>query len=112
MKMISWNIKGIGNEFKRRELKGRLDREKPDFVCVQGTKKEMIQARLCQAIWGSTGFDWAFRASSGRLEGMLCIWNSSMFHKSSVCEGEGFLYVKGIWGNSNFPCAIVNIYSP
>lgn len=112
MKMLSWNIREMGNKVKRRELKGLIGKERPDFICVQETKKEMIQVCLCEFLWGSNRFDWTFKPSSGRSGGMLCIWNSTIFQKSSVCEGVGFPCVKGTWVNCDFPCAIVNIYSP
>lgn len=38
MKIMSWNIRGLGNKVKKRELKGLIDGERPDFVCIQETK--------------------------------------------------------------------------
>lgn len=96
---------------KRRELKGIIERERPDFVCVLETKIEVLRSRLCQFIWGDSTFDWAFKPSVGRSGGVLSLWNSGIFQKTAVIEGEGFLCVKGLWESTSSPCAIVNIYS-
>lgn len=112
MKIISWNIRGMGGKVKKRELKGLISLERPNFLCIQETRASSIEAGLCRFIWSGLTFDWVHKSACGRSGGLLSIWNSSIFQRTEVTEGEGFLCIKGAWGNNATPCAIVNIYSP
>ncbi|GKV30574.1 hypothetical protein SLEP1_g39375 [Rubroshorea leprosula] len=49
---------------------------------------------------------------SGRPGGLLCIWDSNLFEKTRVIEGESFLGVEGLWGTNKATCCFVNVYGP
>ena len=40
MKIISWNVRGLGSSNKRRVIKDFLRLENPDVVMIQETKKK------------------------------------------------------------------------
>ncbi|GKV27391.1 hypothetical protein SLEP1_g36564 [Rubroshorea leprosula] len=57
-------------------------------------------------------FDWVAKASNGRSGGLLSVWNSKVFRKNGVIEGENYLGVCGLWGEEDTVVYIINIYSP
>lgn len=61
MKIITWNIRGLGSRRKRMILKEQLVRLRPDIVILQETKKEVIDRRLVARVWGSRFRDWVCR---------------------------------------------------
>lgn len=79
MKLISWNIRGLGGKVKKGEIKVLVNLEKPDFLCVQETKMENVELRLCRFFWNDFNFSWAFKPSAGRSGGLLSMWNASIF---------------------------------
>lgn len=58
-----------------------------EFLCIQETKLERVDRFLCQSLWGNSVIEWVCRESAGTSGGML-------------------------WGSSQTPCLIFNIYSP
>lgn len=50
MKIVTFNVRGLGGRVKKRELKKLVKREKLDMLCVQETKLENITQRICNLI--------------------------------------------------------------
>ncbi|HTR18559.1 MAG TPA: exodeoxyribonuclease III [Candidatus Paceibacterota bacterium] len=46
MKLISWNVNGIRAVHKKGSLKGLIEKQKPDYVCLQETKAEQHQSEV------------------------------------------------------------------
>ena len=51
MKIISWNIRGLGSFEKRREVCNLVREKKLFILCVQETKLSVIDMNLCKSIW-------------------------------------------------------------
>jgi len=53
MKLLSYNLRGLGGWEKRREVQ-RLVREKSPLVfCIQETKLQKFNDIVCRSLWGS-----------------------------------------------------------
>ncbi|KAL8523173.1 hypothetical protein ACS0TY_013224 [Phlomoides rotata] len=52
MKMLSYNIRGLGSRAKRREIRESIARYDIDFCCIQESKLEIVDDFVCRAIWG------------------------------------------------------------
>jgi len=52
MKLISWNVRGLGSFEKRREVCQLVREKKPFIPCLQETKLYVIDALICKFIWG------------------------------------------------------------
>lgn len=57
MKILSYNIRGLGDTAKRRVIREVLCRNQVDMVCIQETKSSSVDRRLCAQLWGDTEFD-------------------------------------------------------
>ncbi|GLT67250.1 hypothetical protein SLA2020_395710 [Shorea laevis] len=112
MKFISFNVRGLGNYLKRREILKLVKKENPDFLFLQETKLEEVEVSLCSQLWNSDNFDWVMQKSMGNLGGLLCIWNKSCFVKQGVIEESGFIGVSGEWGEERKKCNLINVYAP
>ena len=50
MKIISWNVRGLGSRHKRLILKQQFQRLKLDIIILQETKKTPIDRRLVASV--------------------------------------------------------------
>ncbi|KAL8499456.1 hypothetical protein ACS0TY_022426 [Phlomoides rotata] len=112
MKMLTYNIRGLGSKAKRRECRELISRYNIDFCCIQETKLEMVDSFVCRAIWGQGNFNWSFKPSEGRAGGIISIWNSDKFICSSSWFMEDAIVVNGFWKSDDSHCVIINVYAP
>ncbi|GLT45515.1 hypothetical protein SLA2020_193430 [Shorea laevis] len=112
MKVISFNVRGLGSLVKRKEISKLVRIENLDFLFLQETKLEGIEMSLCRLLWNTDDFDWVMQKSNGNSGGLLCVWNKRNFVKSSVVEGHGFIGILGEWGKQRLKCTFVNVYAP
>lgn len=52
MRILSYNVKGLGNIIKWRIIRDLIIKEELIFACFQEIKLETINVRLCRALWG------------------------------------------------------------
>ena len=75
MKILSWNVRGLGGTDKRKVIKELLCKEKPDIVILQETKKEKIDNKLIGSVWGARFKEWVVLPYVGRSGGFLIMWD-------------------------------------
>ncbi|GKV06521.1 hypothetical protein SLEP1_g18404 [Rubroshorea leprosula] len=100
----------VGKEGKKRGVRELVAREKVDFLSVQESKVEVVDAQLCRALWGSDSFEWVAQPSKGMAGGLICIWNPELLKKDRIIEGDNFIGIFEFWGVANTPVYIINIY--
>lgn len=76
MKILYWNVRGLGDVRKRGMIKDILKKIGPDMVVIQETKKENFDRKDVSSIWGSKFKEWVFLPSLGRSGGMVVVWNT------------------------------------
>ncbi|KAL8542760.1 hypothetical protein ACS0TY_003587 [Phlomoides rotata] len=59
MKLLSYNIPGLGMKAKRKEIRECVTKLKIEMCCIQESKMEKIDGRLYRSLWGEGNFDWA-----------------------------------------------------
>lgn len=52
MKMLSYNIRGLENSAKCKEVRDLIMKYKIDFACIKKMKKEDLDIFIARAIWG------------------------------------------------------------
>ncbi|XP_057436703.1 uncharacterized protein LOC130729089 [Lotus japonicus] len=112
MKIISYNVRGLGGTAKRRLLRGLISKEQVDMICIQETKLEAVNVSICTQIWGDCDYEWQACPAVNRGGGLLCVWKRGVFHMQECYSGPGFMGLVGNWGNMLELSVIVNIYSP
>jgi len=112
MKLISWNVQGLGGLEKRRDV-SQLVREKSPFIlCIQESKCAMFDDLLCKSIWGDVNVGYSFQPSLGASSGLVTLWNSSEVEVWSTTSFDHVLMITGRFLKSNEQFAVFNIYAP
>jgi exonuclease III len=66
MKIVSYNVRGLGGVAKKKEVSQLIRKNKLDLVCIQETKLEVVEKSLCEKLWDTNEFDFTFKTSNGR----------------------------------------------
>ncbi|XP_057415016.1 uncharacterized protein LOC130709903 [Lotus japonicus] len=110
MRILTYNIRGLGNSVKWRIIRELIIKEEVNFACFQETKLETIDVRLCKSLWGDDSFEWTFLPAINRGGGLLCVWDRSTFKLIQEHIGRGFICLRGEWGEDGLPCIFTNFY--
>jgi exonuclease III len=51
MKLVSWNVRGLGGPEKKREVRSLIKEKCPFIVCLQETKLQNCDISVCSAMW-------------------------------------------------------------
>lgn len=49
MKIISWNVRGLGVFEKRREVRQLVNEKHPQVICIQETKLAVVDMAVCKS---------------------------------------------------------------
>lgn len=112
MKIISFNIRGLGGRVKKKEVKELVRLQKPNMLCLQETKMEGVDRSVCSMLWEGDEFEWASKDAVGRSGGLIVLWNRECFEVVSVFTGSNFLGLEGFWGKDRVPISMVNVHAP
>ena len=112
MNILSLNSRGLGSGVKRSAIRKLSLANKIDVLCIQETKKDSIDKKLCQYLWGDSNATWECLPSTNSAGGLLCIWNNDSFVVNRKSVGSGFILLEGLWVKENKKVIIINVYAP
>jgi len=111
MKIISFNIRGLGAVEKRREIWRLVSDRKLTVLCIQETKMEVMDDFLCRSLWGSDTMAYSFKSSVGASGGILMMWDTSVMDVWMSVNIANCLMVKGMFKNNNEVFYLANFYA-
>lgn len=86
MKIIAWNVRGLGSPAKRAIIKNVLSSACPDVIILSETKLMNINKFLVKSLWSSISIDWVCLDAIGSSGGILIMWDALNINvTSSVC---------------------------
>lgn len=88
MKLLSWNVRGLGSCAKRKRVKEVILKATPDIVMLQETKFECLDTLSIRDIWDSRFKEWECFPSLGASGGMLLIWDTRFASKIDSFHGN------------------------
>lgn len=112
MNILSFNSRGLGSGVKCSTIRRMNLSNNVDILCIQETKKEVIDRKLCQYLWGDSSVTWEYVPSINAAGGLLCIWNNESFSVDRRAVGRGFIMLEGVWVKENKKVFIINVYAP
>jgi len=77
MRLVSWNVRGLGGLEKRKEVKDLVKEKLPFVLCLQETKLQLIDVFLCTSLWGNSNHDYSYSPSVGASGDLLTAWDTS-----------------------------------
>lgn len=95
MKIISYNIRGLGGVAKKKEICNIIKSHKPTFVCIQETKVEVMDRHMCCSMWGSNDFEFVSKPLEGRSGRILTMWDRRKFIAQNVMILNDLVWVEG-----------------
>lgn len=103
MRILSWNVRGLGKKEKKGKFKQLVIQRKIDILLIQETKQRTVSRNFISSIWGGSDFKFVEVEVEGSAGGLLIIWNTDAFTSEEFCCNRNFLLVKGTI-KPNFNC--------
>lgn len=75
MKIISWNIRGLGSSVKKRFISKLIKERAPEVLLIQETKVDKFEIDSIRRMWGKVEVDFAEVGAEGASGGLLTMWN-------------------------------------
>ncbi|KAL4367327.1 hypothetical protein GQ457_05G024700 [Hibiscus cannabinus] len=79
MRMLSWNVRGLGKAAKRRAVQKVIRQHRCELALLQKMKLEVVTDVIVRRIWISDNFEYLFAPKVGRTGGILVIWDKERF---------------------------------
>ena len=88
LKIISWNVRGLNDRDKRLQVRNMVRRWRPDVICLQETKMELITRAVIRSLWRGQHVDWSYLGSCGAFGGVLLMWDTRAVNKVEEAVGR------------------------
>ncbi|XP_028096963.1 uncharacterized protein LOC114296821 [Camellia sinensis] len=111
MKLLSWNIRGVGRSEKRRKIRIIVQKRMVDVLFRQETKKAGVFEELVKSVWPYDDMEYMSVDADGFSGGILSVWKASVFSLAKCCSLRNFIILSGMILPC-FNCAFINVYSP
>ena len=112
MKLLSWNVRGLGGAVKKREVSHLVREKKPFILCIQETKLQVFDAFDCRSIWGVDKVDFSYQRSAGASGGLVTLWDLSEVEVWSSASLDHVLAVFGRFLKTGEQFTVLNVYTP
>ena len=112
MNILSFNSRGLGGAVKKSAIRKMSLSNNLDVLCIQETKMESIDRKLCQYLWADCNVYSEFAPAINSAGGLLCLWNNDSFLVDRKVVGCGFILLEGKWIKDSIRVSILNIYAP
>jgi len=112
MKIISWNVRGLGSFEKKRDVCQLVREKKPFILCIQETKLFVFDATVCKSIWPDEYVDFSFQPSLGASGGLVTLWDVKEVEVWSSMSFDHILVILGRFLKTGEPFVLLNDYAP
>ncbi|MCH79554.1 cysteine-rich receptor-like protein kinase [Trifolium medium] len=112
MKILSWNIRGLGGMEKKKEVRDLVKEKNPWFLCLQETKLGVCDDFLCASLWGNSPHGYSFRPPVGASGGLLILWDVVEVEVWFSVSFNHVLMLHGRFVKSNETFYLFNVYAP
>ena len=112
MKLLSWNVRGLGGADKKREVSHLVWEKKPFILCIQETKLPVFDVFACKSIWGDDKVDFSYQPSTGASGGLATLWDLNEVEVWTTASLDHVLVVTGRFLRSGDHFTVFNVYAP
>ena len=96
MKIMTYNIRGLGGRIKRKVVKQLVKEKEVEMLCIQESKLEIVDLRICKQVWGDSEVEWKVIPALNSAGGIITMWNKGDFSVTEEFLGVGVLGLKGV----------------
>ncbi|XP_028085946.1 uncharacterized protein LOC114286917 [Camellia sinensis] len=79
MKILSWNVRGLGRADRRQRIKEFLSQKYVDMVLLQETKRSCMDESGVRSLWPIDSVEFMEVGADGSAGGLLCVWDPLIF---------------------------------
>ena len=110
--VLCWNVRGLNSDKKLLALSNAISVSGCAIVCLQETKKPLVDLAFIKSCCPKRFDKFAFVPSRGASGGILIIWNNSVFSGDVVISNDFVLGVKFSSTISAQSWSLYNVYGP
>lgn len=110
--VLSWNIRGLGCEIKRDNIKRMVNKNNPGIVCLQETKIKVDNFLLRKSVGVWDPICWAEIHPSGLSGGLVSFWNPNLIQIEEIRGDRHWLWIMGRVKSSGERLHCCNVYAP
>ena len=110
--VLCWNIRGLNSGDKHLALSNAIAASGCSVLCLQETKKPVIDHAFIKSCCPRRFDQFAFVPSRGASGGIVTIWNSVVFNGTVIALEEFALVIRFQSTQSSQSWTLVNIYGP
>lgn len=112
MKIISYNVRGLGGFEKRAEVRCLVNDKRPFVVCLQESKFSTVDSFSIKSLWGGDSCGFSYQASIGASGGLISMWDTSVVEVWCTMSFRHVLIIKGKVLATGQEFIIANVYAP
>jgi exonuclease III len=112
MKILFWNIRGLGASGRRKQLRDLRAFHRVDVVCLHKTFKSDFSVGELNSLSEGSPFEWCWTAANGHSGGTLTGVNSLLANILQKECGEFFSSMKIETKADKFTWEVINVYGP
>ena len=110
--VLCWNIRGLNSGDKQLALSNAINASGCSVLCLQETKKPVIDHAFIKSCCPRRFDQFAFVPSRGASGGILTIWKSSVFSGTVVSNDTHVLVTTFVSTQSSQSWTLANVYGP
>ncbi|KAK2639075.1 hypothetical protein Ddye_026870 [Dipteronia dyeriana] len=112
LNLLSWNIRGLGREMKKRVIRNLEYRFKPKIFFIQESKLKVFDSLVVRKLGGT----WLIRGvgadSEGASGGLITLWKEDSFLVKACIYSRSCIILAGDLVSLNKEVVLCNIYAP
>ncbi|XP_077249344.1 uncharacterized protein LOC143888833 [Tasmannia lanceolata] len=112
MKILSWNVNGLGSLAKRAQVKGLVKKSKPDLICIQETKLKVIDRSMVKSLGVGSHWGFSFVEAIGASGGIFIAWDESNWVRSEEWKGRFSISIVLRRAEDADVCLFSGVYGP
>jgi exonuclease III len=111
MIILTWNIRGLGREEKRRAVKNLVQCHKPYMVFIQETKLNYFDSRIVKALGGSILSKGIGVEAVGSAGGLITLWDEEFFEVTDCISNESCIIISVVLTKLGKEVIFCNVYA-
>jgi hypothetical protein len=110
--ILGWNVRGINSQARWDDIRLRTEESNCGTICFQGTKRENFNLAYIKNFCHMRFNNHVYTPSIGNSDGLITIWNGSLFSGTVVSQSRFQITVEFICNICGTRWTLTNVYGP